>query len=381
MAKILHVLQVGYPPEVRAEKIIRSLRRAGHEVFIVARMPGQEKASPDECLYLAESRTLISECIPYSPVYTGGIMGAIERWKPDLILAREMLITASAALAARKYTIPLLIDMAEPYPEAMRVWRKYNANPLSRFLMHTVRVPDVVEKDAVKKSNGIIVVCQEHIERLQTLYNVPRENMVVVHNTPEKEKFETVKRGVSKRPHIFGYHGYLTNDRGLDNFILGFNKAHKTIPDIRLIIAGEGREEHALRSLATSLPCADAITFTGGYTSEQLPGLYSEIDFGITPYRVNGFINNTISNKNFDYLVCGKPMLTSLAAPLVRLMKETGGGIAVNCEQPEDIAQGIQQLLSADTQSMALKGMSYANDYYTWHHDSKKLVDFIEQYL
>jgi len=381
MAKILHVLQVGYPPEVRAEKIIRSLRQAGHEVFIVARMPRHKRISPDECLYLAESRTLISECIPYSPVYTGGIMGAIERWKPDLILAREMLITASAALAARKHNIPVLIDMAEPYPEAMRVWKKYNANPILRFLTHTLRLPDYIEKDAVKKSKGIIVVCDEHKQRLQHLFNLPDKHIAIVHNTPEIREFDNVKKGVSNTPCIFGYHGYLTNDRGLDTFIKGFDIAFSLFPHIRLIISGEGAEEHYLRSLAASLPSSDAITFTGVYDAEDLPRLYSDIDFGITPYRVNGFINNTISNKNFDYLVCGKPMLTSLAAPLVRLMKETGGGIAVNCEQPEDIAQGIQQLLSADTQSMALKGMSYANDYYTWHHDSERLVDFIEQYL
>jgi|APEBP8051072266_1049373.scaffolds.fasta_scaffold02901_2 glycosyltransferase involved in cell wall biosynthesis len=381
MAKILHVLQVGYPPEVRAEKIVRSLRQAGHQVYIVARMPRHKSAPSEECLYLAQSPTLLSQCIPYSPVYTGGIMGAIERWKPDLILTREMLITGSAALAARKHHIPVLIDMAEPYPEAMRVWNKYNSNPILRFLTHTARLPDYIEKDAVNKSKGIIVVCDEHKQRLQHLYALPDEHIAIVHNTPEIREFDNVKKGVSEKPSVFGYHGYLTNDRGLDTFIRGFDNAFTSFPHIRLIISGEGSEEQYLRTLAASLPSAHAITFTGVYDAEDLPQLYSDIDFGITPYRVNGFINNTISNKNFDYLLCGKPMLTSLAAPLQRLIHQTGGGIAVNCENPEDIAQGIEQLLSADTHTMAENGMKYANAHYTWQHDSERLVGFIEKYL
>lgn len=380
MARILQVLSVGYPPEVRAEKLVRSLRAAGHEVFVLARFP-YVKNRTDDCRYLADSPTLITECIPHSPVYTGGIQGAIEHWKPDLIIAREMLIMASAYKAAKKFDIPLIMDMAEPYPEAMRVWKKYNENPFLRFAVHTLKLPDYIEKDAVDKADGIIVVCEENKRRIMDLYSTTEQKLCIAHNTPFAEDFISVQKGVSENPHIFGYHGYLTNDRGLDNFIRGFEIAHAKFPHIGLIISGTGPEEQDLRNIAAQTKCSNAITFTGAYVADDLPRLYSEIDFGITPYRVNGFIDNTISNKNFDYLLCGKPMLVSRAKALIRLIDETKAGIAVDCEQHETIAQGIEHILHSDAATMAKNGMAYAEKHYLWQYDEERMIRFIESYL
>lgn len=380
MARIVQVLSVGFPPEVRAEKLLRSLSAAGHEVFVLARFPVKDNGKYD-CRFLAERPTPITECIPHSPVYTGGIGGAVEHWKPDMIIGREMLIMASAYKVAKRNNIPLIMDMAEPYPEAMRVWRRYNENPFLHFAVHTLKLPDYIEKDAVKKADGVIVVCEENKRRIMDLYSAPEQKLCIAHNTPFAEDFISVQKGISDNPHIFGYHGYLTNDRGLDIFIRGFEIAHKKFPHIRLIIAGEGTDEQILSTIAANTTCSNAITFTGKYTAEDLPRLYSEIDFGITPYRVNGFIDNTISNKNFDYLLCGKPMLVSRAKALIRFIDETGAGIVADCEQPEGVAHGIEQMLHSDTALMAQKAMNHAEKHYLWQYDEERMIDFIESYL
>lgn len=379
MARILLVLNVGYPREVRAEKFVKSLRSGGHEVYVLSRYPRGEKTS--DCMYLEDSPTFLTEGIPHNPAYTGAIRAAVEQWKPDLIIAREMLIVASTYKISKKNDIPLLIDMAEPYPEAMRVWKKYNKNPFLRFAVHTVRLPDYVEKDAVKKADGIFVVCEESRGRLKKLYPLFGNNIEIVRNTPVAEEFREVIKGTHEKPSVFGYHGFLTNDRGLDIFIKGFELAHKKYSFIRLIIAGGGVEEQNLRTLASQTTAKNAIQFTGEYHGNELPHMYSEIDFGITPYRVNEFINNTISNKNFDYLLCGKPMLTSQAQPLQRLIEETGAGITVNCEEAESVAKGIERLLNSDCKTMSEKGMSIAQSKYLWKYDEERLLNFVKNYI
>ena len=124
---ILYIWQSTYPWEVRAEKLTDSLILAGHDVSLLCRkIDSHKNANPKLSLFNLQSNPFNAP-VPFSPVWTQEIKKIIKHKKIDLIIARDILVTPSALQAAKNFSIPVLIDMAEHYPAAMKGWKKYNS--------------------------------------------------------------------------------------------------------------------------------------------------------------------------------------------------------------------------------------------------------------
>jgi glycosyltransferase involved in cell wall biosynthesis len=320
--------------------------------------------------------------VSLNPVWRKLIKDKIDEIRPDLIMPREIMLAEAASDIARAGNIPVIIDMAEHYPAAMKGWKKYSGNFIKRLFVHHLDIPELVERRSVQKSDGIITVCQEQNTRLNKEYGIPFENMAVVHNTPDLQWFDGVRKGPSNPPEVFAYHGYISGDRNLDVMIKAFIIAGKNNSDIAFTISGsfgEGYEE--LKSIASNSNVSDRIKFTGEYKHSQIKELYSEMDVGILPYKNNTFINHTLSNKLFDYLAVGKPVIVSEAAPMARVINETGAGIVADCSRPESLAEAILKIKDMPLDDISKKEMKASIEKYNWQVDSGNMVDFLNKYL
>lgn len=385
MKKVLYIWKDSYPWDVRVEKFCRSFVENGWDTYLLARSRGSN--IPREIIDgfnvirvgCGEPEFKFTP-VPYNIWWDKAIESAVKEIKPDLIIVREILLGINSGNIAEKYDIPIIMDMAEHYPAAMRGWAKYTDPLLMKLLVHYFKVPDYVEKKAIKKMNGIIVVCDEQKERLNADYDYPMENIEVVFNTPHISLLENIRTGTGNPPKIFAYHGYFTPDRNLDMMIKGFILAATEISDIELKIAGGGDNSDDFKSLALRSPVADRIEFYGSYNHSDLIKYYSETDIAILPYKPNMFINHTISNKFFDYALLGKPMITSLAKPMQRLIEKHKIGLSCDCANAASVKEAIIKLLHSDYQQMSSNGLKLRNEY-IWELDSDKLQNFALKYL
>lgn len=383
--RILYVWKDQYPWDVRAEKVCLSLIEAGSEVFMLARNKGEalkeENINGIEVIRVGNpKRQYLTLPVPKNPIWGMALKFTIEDLDPDLIIVREIMLAESVCKYGKKYGIPVIMDMAEHYPAAMRDWKKYNKTALSRLAVHTFKIPDFVEKKAVALCDGIIVVCAEQVERLANQYKYHWSKMCVVHNTPDLSYFENAKKYSSKPPKVFCHHGHLTAEKSILNLLTGFELAADG-RDIKLIIAGGGECEQDYRYIVSKFKNKNKIEFTGAYNYESLPNILGKADIGVIPYQISDFNNYTIHNKIFDYFALGKPVLTSLANPLIRITQETKAGISSDFSNAETARLSIEKMLSADTESMSQNAYKFAAEKYNWQMDSFKLKDFISNYL
>ena len=380
MRRVLHLWQSHYPWEVRVGKINRSLLARGSAVQVLARNSGSQPT--EELLDSVQIRRVggfhraVSLPIPGNPFWASEISGSIREFKPDLILVRDIPLALSASRLGRKAGIPVILDMAEHYPEAMRSWKKYSENPVLRKLVHDWKIPDRLEARVVSQVDGILVVCDEQKQRLIEEYRISGEKICVVLNTPELvtkgpgTPFEA--RQVSKNGRTcFGYHGILCEDRELEVVLRGFDLCAKTDPGIELLMAGGGESEIGLRALADSLSSKDRIRFTGRYKPEDLPGLYQEADFGIVSLRVNRFTQHTVANKFFDYAALGKPFIFTDVTPLVTVMKKMNWG------SPESAAEAFRNIQTLNYPELAARGRAAIDREFNWEIDSRRMLDFM----
>lgn len=383
MSHVLHVWQAGYPWDVRVDKVSQALIAAGHAVTVLARRrAGEERTASVGSLEIERVGSAkwrqASVPLPYNPLWARAIERTARERSSRLILVRDLPLALPAAAAARRLGLPVVLDMAEHYPEAMRSWKKYSENPLLRLFVHDLKVPDAIERRAVARMDGIIVVCDEQAERLNRDYAYPLEKMEVVRNSTDLSKWTGFARGAhNAKPLCFGYHGILCEDRELEVVLKGFDLAAAGMRDIELLIAGGGESETELRALAKTLAHADRIRFTGRYTPEALPSLYGQTDFGVVSLRDNEFTRHTLANKFFDYAALGKPFIFPAIAPLTRVMAKMNCGVAFAPGSPEAVAEAMREIRRRDYSSMSMSGMTAIENEFNWSADTARLLEFV----
>jgi glycosyltransferase involved in cell wall biosynthesis len=394
LKKILIVWQAKYPWEVRIEKEVESLLAAGVQVSLLARQTFDSTGKPEpveETLEMSTGQLRIYRChsvfsskltVPISgnPVWTRAIRGCVRREHPDMIVVRDIPLSLSAIRVAREAGLPIVMDMAEHYPGAMRSWRKYQTNPLSKLLIHDLKLPDRIEAKAVTQMDGILTVCQEQNERLIRDYGYPAQKLQIVNNSPKRAWFEEAKCGHASPPRVLGHHGHMTPERGLNLLLDAFAMVLKTHPEFELHLAGAGECQNEVAETAKRLGVSGRIRMTGRFAHGDLVRMYGETDIAILPYPPGELIDHTLSNKIFDYMSCGKPIISSHAKPMKRLLSETGAGTCFEPWTAAALVETLDRVLSkGELSGYARAGRRAFEETYHWEVDAGRMIAFLDR--
>jgi len=382
VAKVIYLFKAKFPWDGRLVKICNALKKNGNEVLVVARWRGEKSRTEvwnnlnvwRACYGVPSS---LSMPFPDNPFWRESLRRIFEDFKPDAVVVREIFLVKATKKALGGRSIPIILDMAEHYPAAVREWRKYNKFFLTRWLVHDFKLVDRWEKESVSLADGIITVCDEQKDRLVAQYNYPPEKIEIIYNTPELQLFEDVRKTPRSKPRVFVHHGYHTSEKPVDKFLQYFLEFAKPEDGFQLIIAGEGDSIPHLRQMAEERN-AKNVHFTGFYTLEELPRILEQADIGVVPYPPSEFNNFTLHNKVFDYLACGIPIVTSDAPPLKRLVEETKAGVALPVER-DAVRSFFENIDQYDWHEMSNNAIKFAKEKYNWEVDSLKLIRFVEK--
>jgi len=389
MPKVLYVWKGKYPWDIRAEKICKAFSANGWDVYILARWNvGESEAQEYKGVNIIRAgykrNYKLTQPLSFNPIWTTAIKKVVTEIEPDLIIPRDIMLAGLCGKIGKKSNIPVIMDMAENYPAAMKGWKKYRRNFLSRIVVHYLNLPKLVEKRAVKKMDAILTVCDEQNIRLNEEYGFSLDKICVVHNTPEREFFDDgvkEKREGRREKVIFGHHGFTSDEKSLVKFLFGFEQAAIENEFIELHIAGTGESIEDLKRISKNFYSKDRIIFYGEYKYEDLPGIISKWDIGVVPYQLNDFNNYTIHNKVFDFFAMGKPVFCSMTKPFIRLISETEAGIVANCEKEFEIRDSILKMLKMDLNDMGNKGRNAYESKYNWVIDSSKMFKFVGRFV
>lgn len=274
---------------------------------------------------------------------------------------------------AKKFNIPIIMDMAENYPAAMKLWKKYSNTFLKRLIYHKLDLPTWLERKSLKYMKGLIVVCDENGERVKDKYNY-KNKIVTIYNTPSKDFFDFKRFEVDKTYTTIGYHGYINSDRNLEKCLLVGAK----FKNFKFEIWGSGV---LLEILKQKFADNKNIEFKGVYKIEQLKSIIKNTDIGLLPYSLNEHINNTISNKFFDYMACGIPVLTSKAKPMTKLIDENKIGYYCDFDSETEIFNVFSKLNEIEWKKLGENGFNTFQNEFNWENDKKKLKEFVEEYI
>ncbi len=149
------------------------------------------------------------------------------------------------------------------------------------------------------------------------------------------------------------YQGSLREASGLPELFVVMS-SH---PGLTLDVYGGGVAEASLREKALASGAGDRIVFHGTVPFEALPSKMSAAHIGIHLVQpVCESFALTLSNKIFDYVQVGIPVLFSDNPAHRALLAEESVGVAADAFSPDDIARALRQLIgNHETHSAACR--------------------------
>jgi teichuronic acid biosynthesis glycosyltransferase TuaC len=253
-----------------------------------------------------------------------------------------------------------LVDGQYLYPDAVAAVR------LSRWLgvpvVVTARGSDVTQiarfpsvrpaiLGALREANAVIAVSRSLKEGLVDL-GVTESSITVLRNGVDLELFRPLPRG-SHEPglgvagKLAVTVGHLIPRKGQDIVL----KAVAQLPEVSLLVVGEGPEERRLRALAGELGLGSRVRFMGARAPSELAAIYSAADVSVLASSREGWANVLLES-----MACGRPVVASAVGGTPEVMEGAPGGRLVAERTPEAFAQALRETLSAPPSADDIRG-------------------------
>ena len=195
---------------------------------------------------------------------------------------------------------------------------------------------------AASQASGMTTVCQALKDALVDL-GVEAERVDVVLHGVDLELFQppqdrqAVRADVGFRRNTLLSVGHLIERKGHHIAI----EALAHLPDVDLVIIGDGEEEDNLKRQVKRLNLADRVRFLGHVDQRKLPIYYGAADALVLASSREG-----IANVMIESLACGTPVLATKVwgAPEVIVVPEAG--VLIEKREPESLVAAARQLFA-----------------------------------
>ena len=391
--KILFVWSADYPWDIRLEKEINSLQKNGYKCSLLVR---NTKLSPNkECInglhiyrvgrFVSNSKLDKMLSFPFyiNPLWFFNILKTVFMIRPDIIIIRDIPLVLSVQFIAELLNIKTIIDMAEPYPCAIKVFDKYMNNFITRFLFKNLDWYQSIENKACQNADHIFVVVQDNCERIQKHAKINSNKISIVSNTPELKnlmyKNDFSFKNIS--PLKIVYTGNVDGSfRGVNMLLEAANLLRNS--DVEFNIVGDGSYIREMRDHIQSNNLNN-INLIGKMLHNDLLKFLENQHIGIIPHDNSDYIRYTIPNKIFDYMAHSLPIISSSTKPLKRVVEETDCGYVYDACSPTSLADTIQYILNhkKELKYKALNGYNAVKNKYNWSFDEKVMLNVISKLL
>lgn len=167
------------------------------------------------------------------------------------------------------------------------------------------------------------------------------------------------------------YHGRLDPEKGVELLIKAFHNVLKIINiNLKLIIAGDGKQRNYLEKLCSSLKIENYVIFLGNISQSEIKSYLSRADAAIYPSLWDGFSLSVLE----AFSTVGGPVIYSNKIGINDFVRESGFEFYTFDPSIEEITNSILRILEGDyDQKIFLKQKEFA-DHYTWDRIANEYI-------
>jgi teichuronic acid biosynthesis glycosyltransferase TuaC len=243
-----------------------------------------------------------------------------------------------------------IIDAHYFYPDGIAaVWLGLNfgipvcvtARGTDINLIPEYALPRRMIMDAAKHADGIITVCQALKDRLVELGTAPSA-ITVLRNGVDLKLFRPIDRIEARKSFgctrtTLGSVGLLIERKGHHHII----EALKYLPDMDLLIIGDGPEKASFQQLAQIEGVTSRIRFLGLLDQAELVRAYNAMDALVLASSREGWANVLL-----EAMACGTPVVASSVWGTPEVVASPEAGILMKSVDAQGVVEGVRRLFA-----------------------------------
>ena len=153
------------------------------------------------------------------------------------------------------------------------------------------------------------------------------------------------KLGIGKGDVVLFFMGWLYSFSGLREVAVELAKVRNENPNLKLLIVGEGDVYHELQQIKKDCSLQQLV-LVGWQPYEKIPEYIAASDICLLPAHNNEVMKNIVPIKMYEYMACGKPVISTR---LPGVMKEFGNNNGViYVDQSTEVLEKVIELTNDD---------------------------------
>lgn len=202
-----------------------------------------------------------------------------------------------------------------------------------------------VEGFLIRRADAVITTTELRSRYLARAYRVQRplvlQNRPVMSELPARGRLRR-ELGIAEGRAVVLYQGGLQPGRGLELIV----RAAAKVGEADFVFVGSGSLERRLRTLAAELDVTDHVHFVPMRPVEELQEWTVDADIGLQVLENTCFNHfSADSNKLFEYVVAGIPVVASDLPEIRRIVEQYGVGLLVRPGSLEELVTVLGRLL------------------------------------
>lgn len=249
------------------------------------------------------------------------------------------------------------------------------AKYIAKFYNHTSL------KFLLNSADKIIITQPNYINSSPYLSKY-KNKIEVIPNGVDITKFKPVKIEKEENTLFFlsvldEFHRY----KGLDFLLEALKRVKKKIPNVRMIVGGEGKLLNYYKQKVISMGLQDNVEFAGFIPDEQIVEYYSKCDAFVLPSilaKQEGF-----GIVLLEAMACEKPVVSTEIVGVAEDVKERNAGGILKPNDEKAFAEAIIKILTDKdlAMKMGINGRKLVEEKYTWEMIAAKVLDVYEEML
>lgn len=275
--------------------------------------------------------------------------------KPDILHAHSPALNAIAALnAGRALGIPVVYEVRAFWEDAAADHGSSRPGGL-RY-----RLTRALETYALRRADAVTTIC-DGLRRELCARGVPAHKITVIPNAVDAGAFKAPHNpalartlGLDGHP-VIGFIGSFYAYEGLALLLRAMPRLLAAQPALRLLLAGGGPQEAALRALAAQLGIDHAVVFAGRVPHAQVASYYQLVDICVYPRLPMRLTELVTPLKPLEAMALGRLVVASDVGGHRELVDHGKTGMLFRAGDAEALAQTILALLLAPDSWPALR--------------------------
>jgi glycosyltransferase involved in cell wall biosynthesis len=287
----------------------------------------------------------------------------IYRSSPDVIHANDFDTLPASWVVAKLTGARVIYDSHEIFTENGSIAKK---PIIKKFVKY-------VEGFLARRVCHMVSVSHSASKLLSDFYGIRKPTVIT--NCPYRERVENCHK--SGKFEVL-YQGQYYKGRGYENFILS---AKYVSEDIVLVLRGYGDLEGELRRLVIENNLEQKVRFDSPVEIRELISAASKSNLGVVLTEpISDNFKYTVSNKLFEYIGAGLPVLLSDLPEHRLLVEKYGFGEVLDNIEPKTIADALVRLSKGgDVFNQMLEKASQAADVLCWENEGRKFIEIYDR--